>query len=247
MVHPAEFWHDILDSPADDRPRLRYADWLACRDHTLSDFIHLQCRLAQDSLCPHKAGELACRERELLADNSALWAGPLVGRVEWWAFRRGFVEEVSLGASQLVSEADDLFHDAPLQDLHVTPDGAELEQLPRVAELRRTVFLDLSAHPLGDAGLIQLAQAPFLSHVHGLNLTSCGLDGAGLQALGESPHVGCLRELYLCDNTIDDAAVRHLALTPLLERLDILYLRLNPLSDEALGLLRRILGDRVHF
>ena len=57
---------------------------------------------------------------------------------------------------------------------------------------------------------------------------------------------GRLRELYLCDNAIDDAGVRQLALTPLLERLEVLYLRLNPISEEAAGLLRTVLGERVH-
>jgi len=244
-VHPAEYWHPILTNPHDDLPRLRYADWLARRDPALADFIRLQCRLARNA---DAAGYLLeRRQHELLAEYSVAWAGAVAEHVEWWSFQRGFVEEVSVAAGQLLDQADDLFHHAPLQDLHLTPDGAELERLPRVRALERTVFLDISAHPLGDMGLSELAQAPFLAHIHGLNLSSCGLGGAGLQALGESPHARRLRELYLCDNAIDDAAIRHLLLTPLPERLEVLYLRENPLSEEATGLLRRILGERVHY
>lgn len=246
MVHPAEYWQDILARPHDDIPRLRYADWLSAHDRPLADFIQLQCDLARVPACPHRCYEMELRQQELLADYSALWAGPLVDQVDWWSFRRGFVEEVCLDAGRLLDEADDLFQQGPLADLHVNPDGAALDLLPRVRDLDRTVFLDVSSHPLGDAGLIELAQAPFLAHVYGLNLTSCGLTGPGLHALGESPHAGKLRELYLCDNTIDDAGVRQLILTPLFERLQVLYLRVNPISEEAAQLLRRILGDRVH-
>lgn len=246
MVHPAEFWQEILARPQDDLPRLRYADWLGAHDRTLSDFIRLQCRLADDAVCPRQAGELERREQELLADYSAVWAGALVDQTEWWAFRRGFVAEVSLAAGRLAAGADDLFHEGPLEDVHIVPDGSDLEHLPSVAELKRTFFLDLSAHPIGDDGLTQLARAPLLAHVHGLNLSDCAINGAGLQALGESPHAGRLRELYLCDNPIDDAGIRRLLLTPLPERLEVLYMRLESISEEAAGMLRRVMGDRVH-
>ncbi len=246
MLHPAEFWRAILARPHDDLPRLRYADWLAGRDRPLAEFIRLQCQLAQASGNAGCALKMDRRQQELLAEHSVAWAGAVAEHVEWWCFRRGFVEEISLSAGQLAGHADELFDQAPLEDLHVTMDGADLEHLPHVPELGRTVFLDVSAHPLGDAGLAALARSPFLHHVHGLNLTSCALSGATLHTLGESPHVGRLRELYLCDNAIDDAGVRQLALTPLLERLEVLYARLNPISDEAAGLLRTVLGERVH-
>jgi len=247
MMHPDEYWHAILARPYDDVPRLRYAEWLAGRDQPLSDFIRLQCRLARASAECNHALCLERRQHELLHEYSTTWAGSLAEHVEWWSFRRGFIEEISLAAGQLTDGADELFRHAPLEDLHLTPDGRDLALLPRVPELDRTVFLDVSAHPVGDAGLIQLAHAPFLNHVYGLNLTSCGLCGTGLQALGESPHNGRLRELYLCDNTIDDAGIRQFLLTPLPERLEVLYLRVNPISEEAGGLLRRVLGERVHF
>jgi uncharacterized protein (TIGR02996 family) len=246
MAHPAEFWQDILARPQDDLPRLRYADWLSGRDQPLADFIRLQCHLAQEPACARRAMEMEAQQQELLADYSALWAGALVDHSSWWSYRRGFVDEISVTTHALATGAGDLFHEAPLEDLHLEPDGTELAQLPSVPELTRTVFLDLSAHPIGDDGVAQLAQAPFLAHVHGLNLTSCGLQGTGLNALGYSPHAHKLRELYLCDNSIDDAGVRQLLLTPLLERLDVLYLRDNPIGDEAAGLLRRIMGARVH-
>jgi uncharacterized protein (TIGR02996 family) len=246
MLHPAEFWDAILTRPHDDEPRLRYADWLSRRDQPLADFIRLQCRLAQESAEHGNGLVLERRQHQLMCEHSTTWAGLLADHVAWWSFRRGFVEEVEVTAGTLADAAPHLFQHAPLQDLHLTLDGADLDDLPRVDGLDRTVFLDLSAHPLGDAGLIELAHAPFLNHVHGLNLTSCGLCGSGLQALGESPHSARLRELYLCDNIIDDAGIRQFVMTPLLERLEVLYLRVNLISEEAAGLLQRILGDRVH-
>lgn len=244
MFHPDEYWRTILARPHDDAPRLVYADWLEERGEPLAEFIRLQCRLAREN-AERDDLVLERREVELLGTHGPLWAEAVADHVDWWCFRRGFVGEVALSEEQLAGAAADLFRHAPLEDLHLTP-GDDLSRLPRVPELARTVFLDLSAHELGDAHLTRLADAPFLSQVHGLNLSSCVLSDAGVHALAGSPHTARLRELYLCDNLVSDDGVRALALSPLLERLEVLYLRDNPITPEGGQLLQRVLGERVH-
>src|SRR5690348_6367266 len=134
MFHPNEFWQAILTQPHDDTPRLVYADWLEERGEPLAEFIRLQCQLAErTSVAEFRIGS---REHHLLSEHSREWAGAICDDVEWWSFHRGFIEEVSLTTEQLARRADDLFRHAPLEDLHLTPRGADLHELPAVSDLQ---------------------------------------------------------------------------------------------------------------
>ena len=244
MHHPVEFWQEILARPQEDAPRLSYADWLCRRQNPLGEFIRLQCDLARTADAP--PADMEVRQLELWHRHQGDWTATLADQVQWCSFRRGFVEEVALTTDQIRAHADDLFRRAPLHDLHLEPTDLDLDGIPSVPALGHTVFLDLSAHPLGDAGAARLSRAPFLVHVHGLNLSGCGIGDAGLQALGESPYLGRLRELYLCDNGISDPGVRQFVVSAVPERLNTLYLRENPVSEEGFALLRKVLADRLY-
>src|SRR5215471_3698309 len=90
-LHEA-FLRSIIEAPDDDAPRLAYSDWL--EEHGEPDraeFIRVQCRLAALDEDDPERRELQKREYELLADHWGEWAGPLVGTVRSWQFRRGFV------------------------------------------------------------------------------------------------------------------------------------------------------------
>lgn len=65
----------IAAQPADDAPRLAYAGWLAARGDPRGEFIHAQCELARLSPGDPRAVELRGRERALLAEHGARWAG----------------------------------------------------------------------------------------------------------------------------------------------------------------------------
>src|SRR5690348_8414340 len=94
MSHPEGFWQAILDNPRDDAPRLAYAAWLDERCDPLGEFIRVQCRLATlPAHHPHGL-ELETRQRELLAEYECMWSAPIADMVDWWVFRRGFVEEI---------------------------------------------------------------------------------------------------------------------------------------------------------
>lgn len=246
MVHPADFLGDILDQPHDDAPRLRYAEWLDERDDPLGEFIRVQCRAARLPARHPEMLKLERRERQLLAEYEREWVADLAGRVQWWVFRRGFVEEVSLTSVQFLIHAPAIFEQAPILELHLCRVWDRLEGLASSAFLQKPAYLDLSGNPLRDHGLRTLLQSPYLCHVQGLNLSSSGIGDQGARAIADSPHLTELRELYLCDNRISDAGVRALAVSPLASRLDTLHLRFNAIGSDGANLLQRRLGERAH-
>src|SRR5258708_5051627 len=113
LAHPPVYWQDILDDPLSDEPRLRYAAWLEDEGEPLGEFIQVQCRLA-DHADSELAWEWEQREQELLAEHEEDWAGEVRGLVEWWTFRRGFIEEIAAPAQRFLQHAEHLFEHAPL-------------------------------------------------------------------------------------------------------------------------------------
>src|SRR5580700_6105903 len=86
----------ILADP-DDAVRLVYADWLEEHgDAERAEFIRVQClleRLPEDT--PQRP-ELEDRCDDLLAEHELRWLGPPPACLKRWAFRRGFVESLTL-------------------------------------------------------------------------------------------------------------------------------------------------------
>ncbi len=244
MTHPTRFMRNILADPGDDEPRLQYANWLDGCGNPLGEFIRLQCTFARTHAAPPSLYDER-REQELLAKFRSVWSQSMTGCVEWGSFRRGFIEEVSLTDRQLIRNANELFHLAPVRDMHLKTDGRRLDNLLRVRNLRHTIFLDVSAQGLGDDGIARLAEAPLLEHVHGLNLGSCHLGDDGLEVLADSPHLEALRELYLNDNPITDDGVRQFVMSPIAERLNVLDMRSTRITDESVAILRHVLEWKV--
>jgi uncharacterized protein (TIGR02996 family) len=91
----ASFLTDVARHPADDGPRLVYADWLD--EHggppgaARAEFIRLQIGLVR--LAPDASARpaLAARAAALLARHERTWLGPLYSPVLHWRFERGFV------------------------------------------------------------------------------------------------------------------------------------------------------------
>ena len=105
MVHPERFLEDVLEHAQDDGPRIRYADWLEERCHPLGEFIRVQCRLARLPANHQCVLALETRERELLAEHEEDWMGDFADMLDWWTFRRGFVEEIGMSADKFLANA----------------------------------------------------------------------------------------------------------------------------------------------
>jgi uncharacterized protein (TIGR02996 family) len=245
MTHPQRFLQTILERPEDDSPRLHYARWLAGRGNPFGEFIYHQCVLEkpEDAEVPLAVHER--RAQELLAEHHRYWTESLRGRVSWYSFRRGFVEEIALSDRQLIKHAGELFQYGPVRDIHLQSDGKRLDRLPYLPQVKHTIFLDLSSQNLGDVGVERLADAPMLSHVHGLNLGSTFMGDRGLEALCDSPRTSQVRELYLNDTLVTDEGVRQFLLSQLLEQLDVLDVRFTQITEEGIDVLRRILGRKL--
>src|SRR5579859_4433991 len=98
MKEPDALLRSVIDQPAEDAPRLVYADWLD--EHGQSgraEFIRTQIALARGP-DPAKLADLRRRERELLVAHEAEWTAPLHGVVRRARFVRGFPERVSVPA-----------------------------------------------------------------------------------------------------------------------------------------------------
>jgi uncharacterized protein (TIGR02996 family) len=144
MTHEDAFLQDILEHPADDAPRLIFADWLEENGNSeRAEFIRVQCAIAVDPFAhnpPPSNPRCACnlctlrrRERELLSDAVHWW--------DWLAdfyritgrsaiedldhcsdsphfavrWRRGFVAEVTLPCQAWMDHGPELVRVAPLE------------------------------------------------------------------------------------------------------------------------------------
>jgi uncharacterized protein (TIGR02996 family) len=93
MTPEEAFLEDIFANPADDVPRLVYADWLD--DHDLgerAELIRVQCEMDDWPEGAPRRTELEERERLLLARWGSDWLGPAPEEFLTWQLRRGFPE-----------------------------------------------------------------------------------------------------------------------------------------------------------
>src|SRR5262245_38501765 len=86
----------VIEAPADDAPRLAYAD--AAEREGNADraaFIRLQCELARMAGDDPRRPELRSREADLLDRQGWTWASEFGTEIDEWQFRRGFIEKVT--------------------------------------------------------------------------------------------------------------------------------------------------------
>jgi uncharacterized protein (TIGR02996 family) len=178
----------VLQSPRDDAPRLRLADWLEARSDPRGEFIRVQLELARLGQDADETEPLARRERELLARHEMDWVGPLAEWLSDCKFRRGFIEEATVEAGTFLARGEELFAAAPVEFLRVHEAGAANEDLaacPHLARVRRLhIGLDDGdSAPLGDQGLVALARSPHLNGLESLTFSMEQIGGEGLVAL----------------------------------------------------------------
>jgi hypothetical protein len=187
--------HAVIECPEDDAPRHAYAAWMAAQDHELAQllggFITAQLRVAQAfrasrrvdvrplrswrgdtayvSTAEFRAGDML--RPWLLDDLSVLRARRLVA---WPQIYRGFVERVSVRASDFLQIARDLFRLAPIRHLILVGVAEVVEELAACPHLMRIRSLSLPRHAaqdeLGDDTLRRLIASPYLGQLSHLRL-----------------------------------------------------------------------------
>jgi uncharacterized protein (TIGR02996 family) len=138
----------VIADPADDGPRLAYADRLeeAGGDDARAEFIRVQCELARldpgpedrrrasNLLARHRKGApvrmtartpatLLMREHLLLVAHEGDWSPPEFTSgppIRHWGWRRGFVDEVRLPCDAWLSHGPALARAAPLTRVRLT-------------------------------------------------------------------------------------------------------------------------------
>jgi len=128
---------------------------------------------------------------------------------------------------------------------HGADDVIEILSLPELAQLTE---LHVSQCPLGDEGVLRLAEGPYLRNVHALTLCKVGLSAAGTLALARATSLAGVVRLDLEQNPIGAEGLRTLLASRHLAGLRALGLVLTGLdSDGAYALLESSKFDRLQW
>jgi uncharacterized protein (TIGR02996 family) len=192
------FLQAILAEPADDAPRLIFADWL--EEHGDADraaFIRAQCEAARLGPWERRRRELEWQSQAMLARHGARWRAelPALSGVEWTDFERGFVSAVRVpAAATLYRHADAIAAAAPVYRAEVVKfSQRQAGPPPSIPRWLRALRLD------GD--WVDYREPPYLSQLpeelevvrfpHGYNLdwlTTIPLRGAFTRLKVEGDH-----------------------------------------------------------
>lgn len=160
VTHDEAFLQAIRENPADDAPRLVYADWL--EDHDQADraeFIRLQCELDPQrfEIDRPQVRDLLAREAELLERHEEEWLGPVVRACrEAWShsdpeggygpfFRRGVPEVAALHLECLLEHGKDLLTAHPtIRELAVFDLQGRGDELARCRLPERIATLEVA-------------------------------------------------------------------------------------------------------
>jgi uncharacterized protein (TIGR02996 family) len=204
MIEEGTFIAAICASPADDAPRLAFADWLEEQGQSdRAELIRIQCRLDpdRDRYEDPAVNALRDRVRDLLrpADRAESdWTLAVTGQrvlvePDW---RRGFVDTLRLSAQTFLGYGEQLRERYPLLRslvlFRLNGWGARLAQCPWLRGIRE---LDLACW-YADDDARALAASPHLGAVERVVCWS----GGGLEQgriLARGPAWGALKNLHL--------------------------------------------------
>jgi len=201
----------ILANPADDLPRLVYADWLEEHgDAERAEFIRAQ--IVRDH----------AKANRLLAANRAKWSIPRLRGGQ--TFARGFVDEVWATAEDVVAHADVLLR-FPLRGLRITAATDHVEALAGLPILARITHLDLSNNTGIHNQFDRLFYNGGLRNLTSLTLRNVRVWGEDLPRWPMIPGFPDLTTLDLSGNPIGDDGFGRLVEHPRFVSLNELILR----------------------
>jgi uncharacterized protein (TIGR02996 family) len=189
MSADGPFLRAIAAEPAEDAPRVVFADWLEERGQARrAEFIRVQCELSRTFADAGRRWELLERSRELERANAADWLGEAAAWADRVRWERGFPVVTMNAGTFLAASAEpgafEAFERAGLMHLRLV--GAR-GQVPAVAE------------------------SPLLRHLHTLDLDGNRIGDASLDALLAGRQLASLHTLVVPNNVISDAGLAHLA------------------------------------
>ena len=241
----AAFLRDVADHPADDAPRLVYADWLEENGQPeRAEFIRVQIEHAGLDPDDFRRLPLAERARALQKEHGQRWCEglPAWDDTSWW-FKRGFVSGVVCPIERFLAGAEELRRLVPLEwaDLReAVPERLrDLADGPELAGLNHLALWGRGDDRLGPDAARTLVRCRHLGALRGLGLTCQRIGNEGIRVLAGAEGLGPLECLYLDHNFINRwEANASLDLGPLVESphartLTTLYLNGNDLAAEG--------------
>jgi len=231
MTDGAALYRSILVNPADDTPRLVYADWLEENGRAEeAEFIRVECRLHAD--VPDDT-DLIDRQEELRLWLRTHMPGPkmrfpaglkVASGADWWAqTRRGFpcfIEYEGINREglrpirEMAAALQTAFATVPTRWLVVrfvtVEQLSELLRQPVIAGLQKlTIQLGASEEPRDEVGRM-LGDCRHVRNLEGLAL-AFSIGPAGVEGLARSEHLSRLRQLVLEPAALTPASVDTLA------------------------------------
>jgi uncharacterized protein (TIGR02996 family) len=235
----------IAAQPAQDTPRLAYADWLDehgdAAARTRAEFIRVQCEIKKIADLPsadiQQYANLYRRQGEILEDHRYALLGPLAElHSRDTVFDRGFLSEVSLTMGRFERHHHALGALRPLPRICVTEAQHLWWRLREMsnAALIHSLDINLAHEAVGsfsEAGAAHLAACPYFDRLTVLSLKSCELNGEALRIFADATNLPAIVELDISNNEILDDDVQLLVESPLWPRLKRLVLGGNPITD----------------
>jgi uncharacterized protein (TIGR02996 family) len=197
----------IRAAPADDAPRLVYADWLDEHgDPDRAEFIRLQClRMRPPANDPQRPAQ-ETRALALLETNWDAWVSPLrecIGSTS----PRSDVPVPSWLYQPFRPNALVEFHRGFVRTL---PPFSAAAFLPRAGAVARiAAYRELSFWEVGPHAS-DLAASPHLRGLHAFTASGCGLTDEAARALAAAPWLASLGKLELVNNRLTAACVPEL-------------------------------------
>lgn len=215
----AECFAEVVARPAEDGPRLAYAEAIAEAQPRRSALIRYQVLRYRADL-PDEEGRWAPPSPELVALGSAVSVFEHRMQDGWgryiepfarsdrsdnpsgWALERGFVARLRADAAVVADPAIKIFERAPIEYLSLTAVG-DVPAVLRMQELAQMRRLDLGGLGLRDEDVAVLAREGHLARCEELDLRRNEITEAGFATLVASAEIRAMRSVRLDHNPCD--------------------------------------------
>jgi uncharacterized protein (TIGR02996 family) len=231
IVTAEAFLADIAEHPANDLPRLVFADWLEDSGEAgRAEIIRIQVALARMPEDRPARPALQTRQRGLLLKHERDWSLGLRHLAESWQFHRGFVREVTVERTLTAEQFAELLRWPIVRRVVARHAWRLFPGLVHSPEAQTLEELRIANTELNDRQFRDLVECPHFERLHTLEVVNCGLNARSIRHLLRSPLLGRLRALVLSGNRIGDQAAAELVRSP-----HVGNLRLLDLSDCGVG------------
>ncbi len=244
MLDDSSFLRTIRENPADDGPRLVYADWLEERGQTWrAEFIRTQCDLARLKPRQHGRGPLNKRVDYLLKDHWRTLFGDLAGLIRERAagtlepraesygryrrirgidveIKRGFIDSIEISVADFARYGPALMRQSVVDHLCILGSYNHFGVQPFRTRVARMLKDELP-----------------LARPRSFELSNCGLSFSSYRLLLSGSGFSRTQRLWFTNSRVGDDELALIARSRQLSNLVELSLQSNSFGDRGLQLL----------